>query len=100
MNSTEQRTSKGILVDLLDLYPNTEYNITVQQRSMSSSIDSKVWNWIALSESQERSDMEMWSPPLTLNILTLPAGEYNPITSSNFIITVNIIIIIKRKQHS
>ena len=86
INSTEKITSRGVSVDLFDLYPNTNYSITIQQRSMQSSADSKILSWVGVNESLQRSDVEAWSPPLTLSFLTLPDGEFNPFTVYNLII--------------
>ena len=72
--SNDQGNLRGVSIDLMDLFPNSKYSITIQQRSMLPVIDSKSANRQKPNLHQKNSVDNMWSPPLTLNIVTLPDG--------------------------
>ena len=75
INSTDQGNLRDVLIDFVDLFPNSEYSITIQQRSMLPIIGSKSSHWLQSNLHQQNSVDNMWSPPLTINIVTLPDGK-------------------------
>ena len=74
INSTDEGNLRDVLIDFVELFPNSEYSITIQQRSMLPVIGSKSSNWLKLNLHQQIGVDNMWSPPLTINIVTLPDG--------------------------
>ena len=72
--ANDQGNLRGVSIDLTDLFPNSEYSINIQQRPMLPVIGSKSNNRQESNLHQKNSVENIWSPPLTLNIVTLPDG--------------------------
>ena len=61
----------------MDLFPNSEYSIKIKQKSIQQSNDLKSWKLLKAKETN-LNDMEaMWSPILSLKLVTLPAGWFS-----------------------
>ena len=74
INSTDSGISRGLKVDLVDLFPNSEYSIKIKQKSIQQTNGSKSWKLLKAKETNQNDMEAMWSPILGLNLATLPAG--------------------------
>ena len=75
INSTNYGISRSVTVDLVDLFPNSEYSITIKQKSIQQTNSSKLWKLLKAKETNQNDMETMWSPILSLNLVTLPAGR-------------------------
>ena len=77
INSTDSGISRGLKVDLVDLFPNSEYSIKIKQKPIQQTNDLKSWKLLKPKENNQNDIEAMWSPILRLNIVTLPAGWFS-----------------------
>ena len=77
INSTDSGISRGLVVDLVDLFPNSGYSITIKQKSIQQTTNLKSWKLLKAKETNQNDMEAMWSPILSLKLVTLPAGWFS-----------------------